>query len=204
VDRRFEWRAVIALAVALLSFVLLSAALSRGKTIAFDEACRAGLHSIANPALTLLMLAVTALGSQAVLLVVAGGAVIWMFLSGARRDGLLILIGMAGAELLMPILKVEFHRQRPEPFFDVIAPNSYSFPSGHALMSFCCYGLLAVVASAHLEGSARQWVRIGAAVLILTIGISRVYLGVHHATDVIAGYLVGTIWLAALLAIARV
>jgi undecaprenyl-diphosphatase len=204
VDRRFEWRAAIALAVALLSFVLLSAALSRGKTIAFDEACRTGLHSIANPALTLLMLAVTALGSQAVLLVVAGGAVIWMFLSGSHRDAWLIVIGMAGAELLMPILKVEFHRQRPEPFFDVIAPNSYSFPSGHALLSFCCYGLLAMVAGSHLRGRRRQLVRIGAVVLILAIGISRVYLGVHHATDVIAGYLVGTIWLAALLAIARV
>jgi undecaprenyl-diphosphatase len=202
VDRRFEWSAVIALAAALLSLVLLSAALGRGKTIAFDEACRTGLHSIASPALTLLMLAVTALGSQVVVLVVAGGAVIWMFLSGARRDGLLILIGMAGAELLMPILKVEFHRQRPEAFFGVIAPNSYSFPSGHALLSFCCYGLLAMVADSHLRARRRRLVRIGAVVLILTIGISRVYLGVHHATDVVAGYLVGTIWLAALLAMA--
>jgi undecaprenyl-diphosphatase len=150
------------------------------------------------------MLAVTALGSQAVLLVVAGGAVIWMFLSRARRDGLRILIGMAGAELLMPILKVEFHRQRPEPFFGEVAPNSYSFPSGHALLSFCCYGLLAMVAGSHLRGRRRRLVRIGAVVLILAIGISRVYLGVHHATDVIAGYLVGTIWLAALVAMARV
>jgi undecaprenyl-diphosphatase len=150
------------------------------------------------------MLAVTALGSQAIVLVVAAGAVIWMFLSGSHRDAWLIVIGMAGAELLLPILRVEFHRQRPEPFFGMIAPNSYSFPSGHALMSFCCYGLLAVVAGAHLEAGARQWVRIGAAVLILAIGISRVYLGVHHATDVVAGYLVGTIWLAALLAMARV
>jgi len=203
VDRRFQWSAVIALAFALLSFVVLSAAVGRGKTNGFDEACRTGLNSIASPALTLVMQGVTTLGSQAALLGVSGFAVILLFLSRSWREGWLVVIAMAGAELLLAMLKLEFHRQRPEPFFGAIASTSYSFPSGHTMLSFCCYGLLAAVASARLRGRARWWVRIGAAVLVLMIGISRVYLGTHHATDVIAGYLVATVWLAALVAIAK-
>jgi len=202
VNRRFQWSAVIALAIALLCFVLLSAAVGRGKTNGFDEDCRTGLHSIASSGVTLLMEGVTALGSQAVVLGLSGCAVILLFFAGARREAWLIVVGMAGAELLLAVLKVEFHRQRPEPFFGAVASTSYSFPSGHAMLSFCCYGLLAASASARLRGRARWLARIGAAVLILLIGISRVYLGAHHATDVMAGYLVATIWLSALAAIA--
>jgi undecaprenyl-diphosphatase len=200
VARRFAWGPVIALAVSLLSFVLLSAALTHGKSTPFDETVRAALHSLATPALTLLMRAITALGSQAFLLSVSGCAVILMFLLGFRRDAWLLIVGMAGAELLLAILKVEFHRQRPEPFFGEIASASYSFPSGHAMLSFCCYGLLALFGNLHLSGRARRLAQISAVALILLIGISRIYLGVHHATDVIAGYLIGTVWIAALLA----
>ena len=134
--------------------------------------------------------AVTLLGSQAVVISVASCAALILFFQGRRDRALLIAIAIAGAELLLWILKVEFHRPRPEPFFGSVPPASYSFPSGHALLSFCCYGTLSAVCSA------RRWVRIAAAALILSIGISRVYLGVHYPSDVIAGYLVAILWMA--------
>jgi membrane-associated phospholipid phosphatase len=114
---------------------------------------------------------------------------------------LLVVVTMSGAEVLLLILKRHFHRQRPEPFFDTRLPPSYSFPSGHALLSFCCYGLLASLGSAYLRGRIRWLIRICAAALILAIGISRIYLGVHCPTDVIAGYLVAIAWTAVVAAI---
>lgn len=103
--------------------------------------------------------------------------------------------------MLLSILKKHFHRQRPEPFFDTRLPPSYSFPSGHALLSFCCYGLLAALGNAYLRGRIRWLIRICAVALILAISVSRIYLGVHYPTDVIAGYLVAIAWTAVVAAI---
>ena len=117
-------------------------------------------------------------------------------LQGRQDAAWRILIVMAGAEALDGILKIQFHRQRPEPFFGLLAPPSYSFPSGHALLSCCLYGALATVA-----GTRRRLTRCAAAVLILAIGASRVYLGVHYPSDVIAGYLVAIVWMAGVTAV---
>jgi undecaprenyl-diphosphatase len=138
----------------------------------------------------------TALGSQEVVLGLSAGATVGLLLGGLRRAAWLVLITMSGAELWLAALKALFHRQRPEPFFGTIGPPSYSFPSGHALLSLCCYGLIAGLASARLKGSGRWAVRIAAAILILAIGFSRVYLGVHYVTDVIGGYLGAIVWMA--------
>ena len=86
-------------------------------------------------------------------------------------------------------LKDLIQHARPEPFFGK-EPSSYSFPSGHALYSLCFYGMIAGVLAAHaLEPAARIGIWGAAALLIAGIGLSRVYLGVHYPSDVIAGYL---------------
>jgi undecaprenyl-diphosphatase len=195
-ERRFEWIAVIAGAIAFLCLVSLAAKVTVGETMRFDEAVRAAVHSAASPALTLLFQWVTLLGSQAVVLSVPVVAALVLFRQGRSDRALLALIAVGGAELLEFVLKHQFQRQRPEPFFDALRPESYSFPSGHTLLSFCCYGTLAALASSDLRAALRWLVRIAAAALILAIGISRVYLGVHYPTDVIAGYLTGVVWLA--------
>jgi len=170
---------------------------AHGQTPAFDESIRRAIHDAANPGLTRVLEAVTLLGSQAVVISAASCAALILFFQGRRDRALLIAIAIAGAELLLWILKVEFHRPRPEPFFGSVPPASYSFPSGHAVLSFCCYGTLSAVCSA------RRWVRIAAAALILSIGISRVYLGVHYPSDVIAGYLVAILWMASVAVVYR-
>ena len=163
---------------------------TRGGTLSFDENVRGAIHSAASPGLTLAFQSVTLLGSQPAIIGLSVGAALILFLRGRRDLALLALLTLGGAELLEVVLKIQFHRQRPEPFFATPLPVSYSFPSGHALLSCCCYGGLAALAGAR--------VRFAAAVLILVIGISRVYLGVHHASDVIAGYLVAIVWMSAI------
>jgi undecaprenyl-diphosphatase len=117
--------------------------------------------------------------------------------------GMLVLITL-GAQLLNNLLKVSFHRTRPQPLTGWIPAQDYSFPSGHAMVSAALYGYLTVLAWRLLPG---VWRYVAAAVLfalVLAIGWSRVYLEVHFPTDVIAGYLCGLLWLEACLLGSRI
>ena len=163
-----------------------------------DETFRDAIHSLSTPALTQFFSAITYLGSQACVLGLSACAAILMLWRRQPSRALFIVVAMTGAELWLSILKAAFHRQRPEPFFGVHLPPSYSFPSGHALLSCCCYAVLATLGAAYCRGRVRWLIRICAVLLILAIGVSRIYLGVHYPSDVIAGYLVAIVWLSAL------
>ena len=103
-------------------------------------------------------------------------------------------IDSAGALALDMTLKYAYHRTRPIAYFGA-APLSYSFPSGHALCSFCFYGVMAGLLSARIKSLAwRVAIWIAAAVLVIAIGLSRIYLGVHYPSDVLAGYLAAAVW----------
>lgn len=182
-------------------FVWLAWNLTEGHLTAFDEAARAAAHAMSAPLLTLLMETITWLGSQIVVLGVAATVALTLLVLRRDRSFWMIVTGIGGAEVIEPVLKAHFHRQRPTAFFDVVSPESFSFPSGHALLSVCLYSLLATLISSRLSGRGRWIVRLGAAALILAIGFSRVYLGVHYPSDVIGGYLVGLAWISALVAV---
>jgi undecaprenyl-diphosphatase len=122
---------------------------------------------------------------------------------GERGLLLLVLVTMAGAGILDGTLKLVFHRARPDPFIG-IKPHTYSFPSGHALVSLCFYGLIGGILSLRSD---RRWKRVAiwaaASLLVGLIGLSRIYLGVHWPSDVLAGYAAGLIWMGAVRALAR-
>ena len=189
---------IVPLSVALLCLVWIAAKVAHGDTTWFDELIRDAIHSLSTPALTQFFSTVTFLGSQAFVLSLSACAAILMLAKRHPRRALFIVATMAGAELWLSILKNAFHRPRPEPFFGAHLPPSYSFPSGHALLSFCCYGVLAALGTAYWYGRVRWLIRVCAALLILAIGVSRIYLGVHYPSDVIAGYLVAIVWMASL------
>jgi membrane-associated phospholipid phosphatase len=98
------------------------------------------------------------------------------------------------------ILKLLLPRARPMPFFGIAPSALSSFPSGHALFAVSLYGTLAWQIASRLTGACRRaGVWVGASVLILAIGSSRVYLGVHYLSDVLAGYAAGIAWASAVL-----
>src|SRR5262249_18612156 len=100
-------------------------------------------------------------------------------------------------------LKYAFHRPRPPVFFGA-QPHSYSFPSGHALCSFCFYAVLAGLIAARTRSLAlRIAVAALAAVLVIAIGLSRVYLGMHYPSDGLGGYLAASVWVSAMLVLDR-
>ena len=127
-------------------------------------------------------------------------SVIAFFVFRWRRAALWMVVTILGAVVLNVGLKYAFHRPRPVPFF-VPVPYTYSFPSGHSLFSFCFYGVLAGLLAGRMQSRlGRILVWSLAALLVAAIGLSRIYLGVHYPSDVIAGYLVAGFWTTALLA----
>jgi undecaprenyl-diphosphatase len=162
----------------------------------FDEATRAAVHQLASPTLTEIMRGLSFVGSTLALTV---GTILVIVLFAIRkwgREAKLFAITMVGASLLNTTLKLAFKRARPVPFFDPLPPPTYSFPSGHSLMSCCFFGALAAILTARIKTKrTRVVVWILAAIMFLSIGFSRIYLGVHHTTDVIAGFSAALIWI---------
>ena len=180
---------------ALFFFAWMADEIMEGDTLRFDDSIREFVHQFAFPALTTLMQIASFLGSTLFLILFGISIVITLYLNKHRRGAIIFTITTIGASLLLASLKIAFRRARPEPFFDTILPASYSFPSGHSLASFCFYGALAAIITVRIE---KFWLKIlvwlAAAILILLIGISRIYLGVHYPSDVLAGFAVGLIW----------
>ena len=190
--------------LALLLFAWLAEEVLESETLRFDNLVRAAVHSWATPGITRLMQIMSWIGSINFL----GGFVtlcVALFLYVRwRRAALLVLIAVAGAIPLDAILKATFHRTRPTPFFGTPLPAGYSFPSGHALFSVCVFGVLAAVTTTRVR---QPWVRAllwgVAGALVVLIGLSRIYLGVHYPSDVIAGYLAAAIWVSTIAMVDR-
>lgn len=206
-SRRFGWALLLGLALAVMALLLfagLADEVLEGDTRRFDDAVRLAIHRSASPPLTTLTRVVTSLGSVWFLTLVGLCVVLGFLKAGRRRAALLFAITMAGATLLNVVLKLSFRRTRPAPFFDTPLPSSYSFPSGHALASFCFYGALAAIVTARIRS--RRWRAVVwtlAALLVVPIGFSRVYLGVHYPSDVLAGYAAATVWVAVVAVVDR-
>ena len=161
----------------------------------FDLALRATVHSCARPWLTAAMKAASLAGGGWGLW--PGGMLIVGLLARAARgrEAALFGVAVAGANLVSESMKLFFHRPRPEPWFGYPLPATYGFPSGHAFVSFCFFLCLAEILIRDrwpLAGKMAMWS--AALACTLTIGLSRVYLGVHYPTDVLAGYAAGIAW----------
>jgi membrane-associated phospholipid phosphatase len=170
----------------------------------FDRAVREGVHERGSPALTGLMVAASLGASPACLAAVGAVAVGWLFWRRRVHAANLVIVTMFGALLLSACLKVALPRMRPEPWYGVPLPRSGSFPSGHALVAMSFFGGLSAVLSRRTRRApVRALLWTGAAAAVLLVGLSRVYLGVHYPSDVLAGYGVGLLWVATVAATDR-
>lgn len=184
-------------AAASLLFGWLTAVMLSGGMAGFDGAVRMEVHEFAVPWLTTYVEMVTLFGSLSVLAVFGGIELVVLVRAGLRGDARFMLFVMGGAVILENALKFSIRRPRPPPFFGT-DPTSYSFPSGHALFSLCFYGSLAVILGRRGASRAVTWA--GAMCLVAAIGGTRIYLGVHYPSDVLAGYLLAIAWLSVALA----
>ena len=177
----------------------LAFAVTRGRTGWFDRAVRAGVHAWASPPLTFAMRILTSLGAFP-FLAILGMSFSWLLgAEGRRRNAILLLSATLGGEGLDQALKFLLERPRPAVFFGLAQPASYSFPSGHSMASACFYGALAIIVCSRMRSRAwRSVIALAAAAVIVLVGFSRIYLGVHYPTDVLGGYLAAVAWMALL------
>jgi undecaprenyl-diphosphatase len=162
----------------------------------FDGALTRSLHGPRSGAWTSVMRTITWLGSPVWLDVAFGVALVSLLLARAWRQVLFLVLASPGTVLLTQSLKALVDRHRPY-VSHLTAASGPSYPSGHAASTTALYGALLVLAirSGRLRGGAATTGALGLAVLLGLVGLSRVVLGVHYPTDVLAAWLITGAWL---------
>ncbi|MGE5723474.1 MAG: phosphatase PAP2 family protein, partial [Sphingomonadales bacterium] len=192
----------LAIAIVLLVFSKLATEVREGETLGFDRWLLLDLRNPSDPDIPLgprwllkAMLDLTALGGVSVLALITILAAGYLIAARKRASAAFLVGAIAGGAVVSTLLKTIFARPRPELVAHLVAVDSMSFPSGHAMNSAVTYLTLgAALARAETDRRVRIFIMVAAVGLTLTIGFSRVYLGVHWPSDVIAGWAVGGAW----------
>ena len=181
------------------AFGAIAEEMAEGDTATSDQRVADWLHGRATDPLTDVFRVFTWTGNGGFLAIVVAFAAVLLWRRGYVTDALFVVFAFVGAEVITFGMKQGFRRERP--FFEdpVATATSFSFPSGHSLVSLAVYGSIAIVVARHAPSRRVAVAVIGlAAAWILAIGFSRLYLGVHFLTDVVAGFAAGAAWLALL------
>ena len=202
---RSEIAAVTALfvvALGVFTFAELADDMANTEGQAFDAAVLAAMRPNADPSNALgpwwleeAAADLTSLGGIAVLSLFATVVIVFLFMQRKRLSALLLLIGLGGGVALSEGLKAVFERDRPPQIYQAVDTINASFPSGHALLSAVFYLSIAVMLTrAFPERHFKVFILGVGMLLTLIVGATRVYLGAHWATDVLAGWSVGAAW----------
>jgi len=186
--------------LSLICFSCMAILISKQKIVSFDSAVISFIQGLESPLLTDIMKFFTFIGSTVSVAVLAMGALFFLYIVLGHRSELILLIAaVLGSNLLFITLKLFFQRARPD-LHRLIEVSGYSFPSGHATNACTLYGILAFLLWRHIPTRlGRTILVIISIIMILTIGISRIYLGVHYPSDIIGGYCISAFWLTVLI-----
>ena len=194
-------QARLGLAIFMLStfaFLLLAYGVAtRGRAAALDIRLAQWLHAHTSPAMTDALLAVTQMHAPAGIAVLAAGMAIYMALKRDHYWLLAVLLTMPAGMILNVQLKHLFERHRPVFDHPLAGLATYSFPSGHAAYSMMLYGLLAAYVAHRVDRW--QWRLVSVLIcggIVVLVSFSRLYLGAHYLTDVLAGVFEGLACLA--------
>lgn len=193
---------VVAVTATLWAFIRLAGEVARGDAGVVDMAILNALRAPGDPASPLGpawfatgLRDITALGSPAVISLVVTIAAVFLLLAGRRRPALFVVLATASGGGLSTLLKHAFDRPRPSLFPPAETVYSASFPSGHALLSAIVYLTLGAMLARLAPRRSLKIYILGVALLLTgLIGFSRIYLGMHWPTDVLAGWAAGAIW----------
>jgi undecaprenyl-diphosphatase len=203
--------AVLAIAGALWGFVALASEVMEGDLRAFDEAVLLALRTPGDPSdpiggrqLEIAMRDVTALGGVTVLTIMTGAVLVFLILQRLRASAFFLAVAILGGTALSHLAKAGFSRPRPDLVPHGVEVATASFPSGHSMMAAVTYLTLAVMlARTEAPFRMRAFYLALAVVLTILVGFSRVFLGVHWPSDVLAGWTLGAAWALGVWLIAR-
>lgn len=176
------------------AMVLLVAALAvavelGANVVRLDHAANQTVQAHAGEPLTGWVFFLTALGATPVLVAVTLSAAIGLTLRGRWRSAIALALAYAVTDATVTLVKLVVERPRPDE--SLTHAGGFSFPSGHSATSMAVYGCLAIALARAARGFPRVAIVLAAAGLVVLIGLSRIYLGVHYASDVVAGWTTG-------------
>lgn len=179
-------------------FFLLAHTVVEGGTAAFDDRVLRWTAGRRGPWLDAVAREVTALGNTTTLVLVVLLAAVFFRLQRGEAAAWTLVLALVSGVAANRTVKALFSRPRPDASFQIVEVLTPSFPSAHAMMSAVVYGTLAHLLAGRLGAGLRRTVWTAAVVLVVAVGASRVYLGVHFPSDVAAGWLGGLAWTALL------
>ena len=186
---------LIVAAIGTWSFVEVAEHVTSGGTQAFDESVIRWMGAHHTKTLDAIMIELTALGTGTVVMMIVAVAGLFLALTQHRYSAMLLVASTLGGLVLNGVLKLGFNRPRPSIFLPEVHAVSSSFPSGHAMSAAIVYGTVAYLAARlHKRMWARFLVMFAAVIITVLICVSRLYLGVHYPSDVIAGVAIGLAW----------
>ena len=187
---------ILLAAFALWVFAQIADEVLEKESYAFDTRVLLAIRRLHTTLLDQAMMGITFIGDPSVLLVVSLGVGIWLLQQKRRASAATLALGAFGAIGLNVLLKHLFGRARPALWNRIVDVGQYSFPSGHAMVSLVIYGLIGYILTTRFPQQQKLIITL-TVILIVAIGFSRLYLGVHWPTDVLAGYAAGVVWLIA-------
>lgn len=182
--------------ISLIVFGLLAYFVHGHDIIRFDSQVISLVQGRESLLLTSVMKVLSFIGSAPIIIIVSLFILFFLYKVLKHRHELILFIGvMVGSPILNFILKELFKRARPD-FYRLVEISGYSFPSGHAMNAVTFYGILTFLLWRHIPV---RWGRVVlllfSGMMVLGIGLSRIYLGVHYPTDIIGGYFASATWL---------
>jgi undecaprenyl-diphosphatase len=144
---------------------------------------------------------VTLLGGWAVVTALAAFAALFLAFRARAEAGLVLFVGTFMGRLLVDLQKYELGRLRPDQHAHLVSVNNLSFPSGHSANAMMTYGAIAMILVA--DRRKRMWSSFAALIVVLVVGLSRIMLGVHWPSDVVAGWSFGLLWALILVRVAE-
>lgn len=180
------------------AFVGLADEVIEQETLWVDEALLTTINDHSAPFWDASFVVITSLGGVGGVIVISAGTIALLLLRQRRLSALTVGVSVAGAALLNLGLKAVFERTRPDLWEHLITETSFSFPSGHAMGS-AALGLAIIIICWNTRY--RWYVVVIAGIYIFLVGFSRLYLGVHYPTDIVAGWLMSGAWVSVVAAV---
>jgi undecaprenyl-diphosphatase len=182
-------------ALALLAFIRITRELIEGEVGAMDSAILLAVAKKRTPWLTIVAVDVTALGSTTLVVLISAFTLVVLLALRDRMGAVQLLAASAGAGVLTLVTKNIIERIRPEEAQQMIVVSGFSYPSGHSVATSALYLTIAIVSGRYVQHrGARAAIFVAVSAVLIMVGASRVYLGVHYATDVASGVSLGAAW----------